>query len=323
MSIRQEPSLFIRPEKIPCNFQEQEQYLDDILRSPDPFTLLSETIEAHIPPKTGYETYTGLYNQIRANPDNPQPRLKLLWLCLPYVLSATKHFRLLGINDHDIITQGLEITQEIINRWIPVAQPKGQDNLSFQINTQIRNQLKTVIVGNYGLALEYFPTVKLYLRAASELETQNHRPVSPSDLPDIKNRLTQQIEDNPNPRQFPLTLSKPDQSSSSTLRKGDVITQIHRIYTNQRTLPPNHNSDISDPGQYFEQKELSRQLTKAVNTLTSREREVLNRRFIQDHTLEKTAAALGLTREKIRQIEAKALRKLRHPSKRISDFVTD
>ena len=67
-------------------------------------------------------------------------------------------------------------------------------------------------------------------------------------------------------------------------------------------------------------KELLReQIRQVLSFLTDRERQVLERRFGltdgQDHTLEEVGKEFGVTRERIRQIEAKALRKLRHPSR--------
>ena len=67
-------------------------------------------------------------------------------------------------------------------------------------------------------------------------------------------------------------------------------------------------------------KELLReQIREVLGFLTDRERQVLEMRFGltdgQDHTLEEVGKEFGVTRERIRQIEAKALRKLRHPSR--------
>lgn len=56
-------------------------------------------------------------------------------------------------------------------------------------------------------------------------------------------------------------------------------------------------------------------ISAAVATLTEREQSVLMLRFQQKKTLEQCGKEFGVTRERIRQIEAKALRKLRHPSR--------
>ena len=67
------------------------------------------------------------------------------------------------------------------------------------------------------------------------------------------------------------------------------------------------------------QADLKRKLTKALMTLSPREERVLRMRFGfglgSDHTLEEVGKTYGLTRERIRQIEAKALVKLKHPSR--------
>lgn len=72
---------------------------------------------------------------------------------------------------------------------------------------------------------------------------------------------------------------------------------------------------------------LKEQLTEVLDTLTPREEKVLRLRFGLDdgraRTLEEVGKVFNVTRERIRQIEAKALRKLRHPSrsKKLKDFL--
>jgi RNA polymerase primary sigma factor len=68
-----------------------------------------------------------------------------------------------------------------------------------------------------------------------------------------------------------------------------------------------------------EHRDLSEQTRKVLATLTPREEKILRLRFgideKADHTLEEVGQSFVLTRERIRQIEATALRKLRHPSR--------
>ena len=72
---------------------------------------------------------------------------------------------------------------------------------------------------------------------------------------------------------------------------------------------------------------LKEQLENALYTLTPREMDVLRLRYGlvdgRNHTLEEVGQQFNVTRERIRQIEAKALRKLRHPSrsKKLRDFL--
>ena len=72
---------------------------------------------------------------------------------------------------------------------------------------------------------------------------------------------------------------------------------------------------------------LKEQLSEVLQTLTPREEKVLKLRFgLEDgnpKTLEEVGKEFNVTRERIRQIEAKALRKLRHPSrsKKLKDFL--
>ncbi|NLY81098.1 MAG: RNA polymerase sigma factor RpoD [Lysinibacillus sp.] len=85
--------------------------------------------------------------------------------------------------------------------------------------------------------------------------------------------------------------------------------------------------EAQSPADHAAYELLKEQLEDVLDTLTDREENVLRLRFGLDdgrtRTLEEVGKVFGVTRERIRQIEAKALRKLRHPSrsKRLKDFL--
>ena len=100
----------------------------------------------------------------------------------------------------------------------------------------------------------------------------------------------------------PVSLEKPvgDEEDSSL---GDFIEDTKALAPLEQAIKSN----------------LSEATTKILSTLTPREERVLRRRFgvgmNTDHTLEEVGLQFSVTRERIRQIEAKALRKLKHPSR--------
>ena len=79
------------------------------------------------------------------------------------------------------------------------------------------------------------------------------------------------------------------------------------------------DEQVRDPGEATVSSNMSERTRDALKTLTKREENVLRMRFgidsSKDHTLEEVGQDFDVTRERIRQIEAKALRKLRHPSR--------
>jgi RNA polymerase primary sigma factor len=120
----------------------------------------------------------------------------------------------------------------------------------------------------------------------------------------------------------------------------DRVREIMKIAQEPVSLEtPIGEEDDSHLGDFIEDQEakapadaaafelLKEQLEEVLDTLTDREEKVLRLRFGLDdgkpRTLEEVGQVFGVTRERIRQIEAKALRKLRHPSrsKRLKDYL--
>ena len=108
----------------------------------------------------------------------------------------------------------------------------------------------------------------------------------------------------------------------------DKVRDILKIAQEPVSLEtPIGDEDASEPSEAASFSLLKEQLMEVLDTLTPREKKVLELRFgIVDgrtRTLEEVGKEFNVTRERIRQIEAKALRKLRHPSrsKKLRDFL--
>ena len=80
------------------------------------------------------------------------------------------------------------------------------------------------------------------------------------------------------------------------------------------------DKDSPSPYSDTEKNNVTEQILRVLNTLNPREAEVIRMRFgsacEKDYTLEEIGRHLSITRERVRQIEAKALRKLRHSNRR-------
>ena len=146
-------------------------------------------------------------------------------------------------------------------------------------------------------------------------------------------------------RQMALDLNREPTDKELAKKMGlsiDKIVEIRRISQDPVSLETpigeEDDSHLGDfladertmgPEEYTDYTMLKEELKSVLETLTKREEEVLELRFgLYDgtcHTLEEVGKEFDVTRERIRQIEAKALRKLRHPSraKKLKDFLID
>ena len=103
-----------------------------------------------------------------------------------------------------------------------------------------------------------------------------------------------------------------------------LVKAMKAVYAQPTFIP---DEDASEPSEAASFSLLREQLEEVLETLAPREKKVLELRFgIVDgrtRTLEEVGKEFNVTRERIRQIEAKALRKLRHPSrsKKLRDFL--
>lgn len=146
-------------------------------------------------------------------------------------------------------------------------------------------------------------------RASRTLTEQLGREPTPQELADEINITKEKVEKLMEISQRPLSLQKPVGEGDSEF--GDFI----------------EDTQVFPPPDAATQEILKEQLDEVFSSLTPREARVLKMRFgLGDYpsmSLEEVGREFGVTRERIRQIEAKALRKLRHPrlSRKLRDYL--
>ena len=146
----------------------------------------------------------------------------------------------------------------------------------------------------------------------------------------VSRQLLQELGHDPTPEEIAEEMSMPVDKVRESLKiaqePGSLETPIGEEEDSHLGdfIP---DEDASEPSEAASFTLLKEQLVDVLSTLTPREEKVLKLRFgIEDgrtRTLEEVGKEFNVTRERIRQIEAKALRKLRHPSrsKKLKDFL--
>jgi RNA polymerase primary sigma factor len=165
------------------------------------------------------------------------------------------------------------------------------------ITRALIDQTKTIRVPVH--MVEFYNKVT---RASRELTQQLGREPNKEEIAKKLGVSPQKIEEAFRAIQDPIALQTPVGDDDSKLE--DFIS----------------DKDSSSPYSDTERNNVTEQILTVLNTLTPREAEVIRMRFgigvDRDHTLEEIGRHLSITRERVRQIEAKALRKLKHPNRR-------
>ena len=146
----------------------------------------------------------------------------------------------------------------------------------------------------------------------------------------LSRQLVQSLGRDPTPEELSINLEV------STGKVREILKISQEPISLETPIGEEEDSHLSDfiedrtapaPSEAASQQLLKEQVGHVLGTLTDRERRVLQLRFgLEDgrsRTLEEVGQEFGVTRERIRQIEAKALRKLRHPtrSRKLKDFL--
>ena len=172
------------------------------------------------------------------------------------------------------------------------------------ITRAIADQARTI-----RIPVHMVETINKQVRATRQLLQKLGREPSPEEIAEYLGCPEEKVREIQKIAQDPVSLETPiGEEEDSHL--GDFIED-------DRALSP---SDVAEGNM------LKEQLIQVLNTLTPREEKVLRLRYGLDdshpRTLEEVGKEFNVTRERIRQIEAKALRKLRHPNrlKKLKDF---
>ena len=173
------------------------------------------------------------------------------------------------------------------------------------ITRAIADQARTI-----RIPVHMVETINKLIRVSRQLLQELGREPSPEEIAEVLKMPEERVREILKISQEPVSLETPiGEEEDSHL--GDFI----------------QDENVPVPAEAAAQTLLREQLEEVLNTLTDREKKVLRLRFGLDdgrqRTLEEVGREFNVTRERIRQIEAKALRKLRHPSRsrKLKDYL--
>ena len=224
---------------------------------------------------------------------------ELIMRNLRLVINIAKHYVGRGLSLLDLIQEGNIGMMKAIDKYDYKKGFKFSTYATWWIRQAITralmDQTKTIRVPVHVMELYHKVTT-----VARELAQRLGREPDKEEIAQTLGIQTRKVEDVFRAMQDPVMLQTPIGDDESTL--ADVI-----------------GDDSASPYSEAERNKLTEEIIKVLHTLNPREEAVIRMRFgigaERDHTLEEVGKHLSLTRERVRQIEEKAMRKLKHPSR--------
>ena len=217
------------------------------------------------------------------------------------------------------------VNLKLINRVIALHQPvQITPDARMLLRFQRQNQPHSALAFAQQLAVEQIGRHRLFYRYLTRRHHKRRKTSNPL------RQLLQELGHDPQPEEIAEEMNMPVERVREILKIAQEPVSLETPIGEEEDshlgdfIP---DDDALEPAEAASFTLLKEQLVEVLKTLTPREEKVLRLRFgIEDgrtRTLEEVGKEFNVTRERIRQIEAKALRKLRHPSrsKKLKDFL--